>query len=119
MKVPTVAASVTAQSITPVNLSKKAFKKRKKRGSPSSSIIPAKPSNSCSASDNSSIIYVRAKKKKTRTNKNKNNLTTGGMTKDGLLVDEPLLASSECRERFGESLQVRRWEANGFLGFPG
>jgi hypothetical protein len=35
-------------------------------------------------------------------------VTSGGVIKtDGLSVDERLLASSDCRERFGESFRVR------------
>jgi hypothetical protein len=81
---PSVAASVDAQSITPVDLSKKSFvtpsvrkaSKKKRPPSSSSSIVLAKHerSDSCSASDESSVIYVCAKKKnKTRTHKKMKN----------------------------------------------
>jgi hypothetical protein len=66
MIVPTVAVSVTAQSITPVDLSKtsfvmpsvkKASKKKKKEPPPPPFVLAKhKHSNSCSASNNSSII---------------------------------------------------------------
>ncbi len=79
---PPAAASVTAQSITPVDLSKKSFvtpsvtkASKKKRPSSSSSIVLAEHQHgdSCCASDDSSIVYVRAKKKKARTNNENEN----------------------------------------------
>jgi hypothetical protein len=81
---PSVAASVDAQSITPVDLSKKSFvtpsvtkaSKKKRPPSSSSSIVLAEHerSDSCSASDESSVVYVCAKKKnKTRTHKKMKN----------------------------------------------
>jgi hypothetical protein len=80
---PPAEASVDDQSITPVDLSKKYLvtpsitKASKKKGpSSSSSIVLAKHerSNSCSASNESSVIYVHAKKmNKTRTHKNTKN----------------------------------------------
>jgi hypothetical protein len=88
MIVPTVAASasVTAQSITPIDLCKKYFvtpsvkKSSKRKKSSSSSIVLAEHEHSSGrGSDNSSIVYVRAKKKrkrKTWTNKNKIRKTT-------------------------------------------
>jgi hypothetical protein len=75
MIVPTVAESVTAQSITTVDLSKNSFvmpsikkNKRRKRVSSSSLIVPAKHKHS----NDSSIVYVRAKKKKKTNKRNKN-----------------------------------------------
>jgi hypothetical protein len=88
MIVSTVTASVTAQSITPIDLSKKSFvmpsvkKSSKRKKFSSSSIVLAKHKeySSGSCSGDSSIVYVHAKKKKkkrkTRTNKNKTKKTT-------------------------------------------
>jgi hypothetical protein len=81
---PPAEASVDAQSITPVDLSKNSFvtpsitkaSQKKRPSSSSSSIVLAKHkcSNSCSASDESSVVYVRAKKKnETRTHKKTKN----------------------------------------------
>jgi hypothetical protein len=75
MIVPTVPASMTAQSIRPANLSKDSFsvmpsisKKRKKSKSSSSvNLAKHKRSNdSCSGSNDSSVVYVHVKKKNTK-----------------------------------------------------
>jgi hypothetical protein len=101
MIVPTVTASVTAQSITPVDLLKKSFvmpiikkNKRKKRVSSSYCIVLAKHkhSNASSASNNSSIVYVCAKKKKT----NKRNKNKKSQLLD--LVSSPNLSSGDGDE---------------------
>jgi hypothetical protein len=46
-------------------------------------------------------------------------VTSGGVIADGPSVDERLLASSDCRERFGESFRVRfffLWDVLGAVG---
>jgi hypothetical protein len=90
MIVLTVAASATAQSIRPVDLSKNSFavmpsiiKKRKKRES-SSSVILAEHEHSnscCSASNESCFVYVHAKKK---------NKKTGGRTNNKKKTTQPV-----------------------------